>query len=622
MTAQQRSILSAALIQLRPEKGQVEHNLARVRQAVAHEASRGTRLAVFPETALSGYFVEGGVAEVSRSPEDVAAGLGAPPPGAPDVILGTYETGHEGIHNSAVYLAPDGDRWTVVHRHRKVFLPTYGVFQEARFVSPGTVLRAFDTRFGRVGLMICEEMMHSMVPSVLALDGAEFLVCLAATPSRDYGPAGGLPGNLERWDVTGRAIALEHGLPLLVCHLVGSEGGKLFAGGSVAYGSHGEILGRAELFREDRLEVTLDPGEGRRARTASPLLSDLRVALPHLLTAAEAASLRVEDRPGVAAGEVGRPLGQPAGDEPGGARTRKTEKGEAAGTEARAAGASGPPADIDPTDDSVLELDLELVERALVRFLEEEIRERRGFESVVLGVSGGVDSAVALFLAVKALGAENVHAFLLPYATSSPESRDHAERVLDAVGVPGRTISITGGVDAYVEAFEPEISDLRRGNLAARFRSMVLWDQSAALEALPLGTGNKSERLLGYYTWHADDAPPVNPLGDLFKTQVWALARHLDVPAEVRQKAPSADLVRGVDDEDELGVGYEVADLILHWLLVGRTPEDLIQAGFSENNVQRVHHLLEGTHWKRHLPTVAILSSTAIGEFYLRPVDY
>jgi len=579
----------------------VERNLARIRQMVSDEADRGTDLAIFPETALSGYFVEGGVVEVARTAGEVAVALGEPPPGAPDLILGTYETGREGTHNAAIYLSPADERWAVVHRHRKLFLPTYGVFQEARYVVPGTVVGAFDTRFGRVGLMICEEMMHSMVPTILALDGAEFLVCLAASPSRDYQPAGGLPGNLERWDVTGRSIAMEHGLPLMVCHLVGSEGGKLFAGGSVAYGSDGRVRGRAELFRADRLEVTLEPGEVRRARTASPLLADLRVAFPHLLAAAGEAMERKEDR-----------HGWPTGDE--GAFDH--------GTAGTGADPSEAPVDIDPSDASVLALDLPLVERALVRFLEEEIRERRGFESVVLGVSGGVDSAVALYLAVKALGPENVHAFFLPYATSSPESREHAELVLDAVGVEGRVISITDGVDAYVQGYEPEISDLRRGNLAARFRAMVLWDQSASLEALPLGTGNKSERLLGYYTWHADDAPPVNPLGDLFKTQVWALARHLGVPAQVREKAPSADLVEGVDDEDELRVGYEVADLILYWLLEGREPKELVEAGFSASDVERVHQLLEGTHWKRRLPTVAMISSSAIGEFYLRPVDY
>ena len=137
-----------------------------------------------------------------------------------------------------------------------------------------------------------------------------------------------------------------------------------------------------------------------------------------------------------------------------------------------------------------------------------------------------------------------------------------------------------------------------------------------------MGTGNKSERLLGYFTWHADDSPPINPLGDLFKTQVWALARQLGVPEEIVVKAPSADLVRGVHDESEIGVRYEVADRILYWLLEGYRPEDLVRAGFAEEAVERIGARLQGTHWKRELPTVATLSENAIGEFYLRPVDY
>ena len=148
------------------------------------------------------------------------------------------------------------------------------------------------------------------------------------------------------------------------------------------------------------------------------------------------------------------------------------------------------------------------------------------------------------------------------------------------------------------------------------------FDQSAKLHALPIGTGNKSERLLGYFTWHADDSPPINPLGDLFKSQVWALARHLDVPSEVIDKPATADLIRGQTDEQDLGVSYPEADLILHHLLSGRHAEWLVDVGFDAGKVDIVRRRLEGTHWKRNLPTVAMLSGTTIGEWYLRPVDY
>ncbi|MBT8404235.1 MAG: NAD+ synthase [Gemmatimonadetes bacterium] len=274
------------------------------------------------------------------------------------------------------------------------------------------------------------------------------------------------------------------------------------------------------------------------------------------------------------------------------------------------------------SDPSLLELDLPLVENALVRFIREEVVERRGFRSVVLGVSGGVDSAVSLFLACRALGPENVYGFRLPYATSSEDSLEHARLALEATGANSRTIEITGPVDAYLKAEEPDADGQRRGNLMARTRAVILFDQSARLHALPLGTGNKSERLLGYYTWHADDSPPINPLGDLFKTQVWALARHLGVPDEIVDKPASADLIQGVHDEDELGIGYAAADPILHWLVRGYTEDDLVRSGFDAGEVAVVHRRLSSTHWKRELPTVAMLSSSAIGAFYLRPVDY
>ncbi len=151
---------------------------------------------------------------------------------------------------------------------------------------------------------------------------------------------------------------------------------------------------------------------------------------------------------------------------------------------------------------------------------------------------------------------------------------------------------------------------------------IALFDRSAALAALPIGTGNKSERLLGYFTWHADDTPPVNPLGDLFKTQVFALARHLGVPDAIVNKAPTADLVAGQTDEGDFGITYARADMILHWLLHGFPPEKIQALGYRPEEVDLVRGRLDSTHWKRRLPTVAVLSGTAINEFYLRPVDY
>ncbi|MDH4044485.1 MAG: NAD+ synthase, partial [Gemmatimonadota bacterium] len=268
-----------------------------------------------------------------------------------------------------------------------------------------------------------------------------------------------------------------------------------------------------------------------------------------------------------------------------------------------------------------LAIDPALVERWLVAFLQGEVRQQRGFTKALVALSGGVDSAVTAALAARALGPEKVTGVRLPYRTSAADSLDHAEVIAKQLGIALETIDITAAVDGFY-GDRDRSDDTRRGNVMARVRMIALFDLSAKYGALPLGTGNKSERLLGYYTWHGDDAPPVNPLGDLFKTQVLVLARHLGLPAEVVDKAPSADLVQGQTDEGDLGISYERADRILEALIAGFEPEEIVARGFAAAEVRLVQSRLDGTHWKRQLPTVAMLSSSAIGESYLRPVDY
>ncbi len=604
--------LRVGLAQFKPTKADVVSNLSGIREVITEQAG-AVDLLVFPEAALTGYFLEGGVAEAARSATDVAKGLGPPPEGAPDVVLGFFERHRRRLHNSVVYLTPGERGFEVTHVHRKMFLPTYGVFDEGRFVEAGKRVRAFDTRFGRVGLLICEEMWHSLPPTILAVGGAELIIAVSASPARDFSPGGeGRPHNLSRWDALAPATAVEHGVFVVVSQLVGSEGGKVFPGGSIAVGPDGSVLARGPLFEAGVTVAQLEAADLDRARVASPLLADLERTLPQLQRALSDAQ-RSDQAPASDSADLDDPDSDRA--DPDGADSDAGELGlEQVGSTAHK------PAH--PDDDSLLDLDMPLVESALLEFIREEVVRQRGFERVVIGLSGGVDSSVSLLLAVRALGPENVTGFRLPYATSSQESLDHAALVLDASGAEGRTIEITEAVDAYVQKHEPDLSPLRRGNLAARLRSVILFDQSAKLGALPLGTGNKSERLLGYYTWHADDSPPINPLGDLFKTQVWALARHLGVPEVIIDKPASADLVRGVHDEDELGISYHRADPILHWLLHGYTADELKRDGFTEGDVDCVWRRLSATHWKRELPTVAMLSSTAIGEFYLRPVDY
>jgi NAD+ synthase len=229
---------------------------------------------------------------------------------------------------------------------------------------------------------------------------------------------------------------------------------------------------------------------------------------------------------------------------------------------------------------------------------------------------------VVAYLAAEALGAGQVTALRMPFRTSHPASLDHAGLVIDALGLRAETIDITGAVEALAAKLADPPDSSRLGNICARMRMITLFDRSAALGALPLGTGNKTERLFGYFTWHADDTPPVNPLGDLFKTQVWALARHLGVPEAIVDKPPTADLVEGQTDEADLGISYAKADAILHWLLMGYPADAIVASGPTAAEVERVRTRLDSTHWKRKLPTVAMVSQTAIGEYYLRPVDY
>lgn len=266
-------------------------------------------------------------------------------------------------------------------------------------------------------------------------------------------------------------------------------------------------------------------------------------------------------------------------------------------------------------------IDPELAATWLVAFLRDEMIARRNVKRAVVGLSGGVDSAVTAFLCARALGPENVYAFRLPYKSSSSASLSDAQLVIDAIGIQSRTIEITAAVDGYLQ-FEPDADARRRGNVMARTRMLVLFDQSAKLDALPVGTGNKTERMLGYFTWHADDTPPLNPLGDLFKTQVWALARYLGVPASVIDKAPSADLEANQTDEGDLGISYASADAILAQMLVGYSDAQLVEHGFAASDIATVRRRVDTTHWKRHLPTTAMLTNTAINEFYLRPVDF
>jgi len=605
--------VTLALAQFQPRKGDHAGNVARIAALLRQAAALDPRpaLVCFPEAATSGYYLEGGVREHAVTAGQLAADLhvayGA---GAPvDVCLGFYEVWRNRLFNSALYVTLGEDAPLVRHVHRKVFLPTYGMFDEARFVEPGRDIRAFDTPLGRVAMLVCEDVWHSLTGSIAALDGAQLIIVPTAPPARGVQPKhDGVPGpaSLSRWERLARDMADEHGVYVALVHLVGSEGGKQFPGAAMLAGPKGEVRARGPVFTEALVVATIDLGDVTRARADMPLIADLETMLPHL-------------RDALAKIDAGVPHlltfdGMEAIDGLSPCRAVSSES-SAAGDDAVPVVVAQAVAAVSP-----LEIDGALTEEWLVHFLRDEMR-RRGFTRAVVGISGGVDSAVTAYLAARALGPANVVGVRMPYRTSSPESLAHAQLVIDALGIESRTLDISAAVDGYL-ALEPDADAARRGNVMARLRMIALFDLSAKHTAIPLGTGNKTERLFGYFTWHADDSPPINPLGDLFKTQVWALARHLGVPEVIIGKAPSADLVVGQTDEHDFGISYPRADDILNWMLSGHDDADLVRRGFDAAEVALVKRRLSSTHWKRRLPTVAMLSSTAIGESYLRPVDY
>src|SRR3954462_2248928 len=617
-------LVHVAIAQFKPRKADFRANIERLATLFAQIEELDPRPTVLalPETALTGYVLEGGVREEAMTAGamarelDAAYRAGARSPRSLDVTLGFYEVWNNKLYNSALYVTLGNGEPQIRHVHRKMFLPTYGLFDEERFVERGREIRAFDTSWGRAAMLVCEDAWHSMTATIAALDGAQIIFVCSAPPARGPWPkTDDVPGpaSVSRWERLIRDIADEHGVFVMLSNLVGSEGGKLFAGAALVAGPKGEVRGRGPLWEEAVVTGTLDLADVTRARADMPLVADLEVMAPHLASSLEAVRNRAPvklryDDPGC----------EPTIENP---RAPATRAGSA-----RATISQGEPFAIVQIPSrsrqpaAPLDIDPELTAEWLTEFVREEMRQRN-FEKAVIGVSGGVDSAGTAYLGARALGAKNVIGVRMPYRTSSPASLEHAQLVIDALGIRGETIDISPAVDGYLQ-HAPEADAGRRGNVMARMRMITLFDLSAKYRAIPLGTGNKTERLFGYFTWHADDSPPINPLGDLFKTQVWTLAKHLGVPSVIVSKAPSADLVVGQTDEGDFGISYPKADELLNWMLSGYSEQDLVARGFNAADAALVRKRVESTHWKRRLPTVAMVSPTAINESYLRPVDY
>ncbi len=271
---------TAAAVQIAPFKGDIEANARQIGAAAARCSKEGADLVVFPETSLSGYFLEAGTADVALSASEamnkVAAQIGKPERDL-DVIFGFYERADGAIYNSSLHASFSAGGANLVAVHRKFFLPTYGVFDEERFVARGRQIEAYDTRFGRMSMLICEEIWHSAAPMIAALKGAETIAAISASPARNF--AEGTFANLDRTRRLLRAISEEHGVWCINAMLVGFEGGKGFSGGSVVVDPSGRIVAEGPALEEHILMAEIDLGEIERVRSQSPMLADLRSVL-------------------------------------------------------------------------------------------------------------------------------------------------------------------------------------------------------------------------------------------------------------------------------------------------------------------------------------------------------
>ena len=522
--------LAVGLAQIKPAKADIRANLSKIREAASATAPR-VDLLVFPEAVVSGYFLEGGVAESALSAEELASGLGQTDADSPDLVVGFYERWRRRLYNSVAYLTPHDGGWRPVHVHRKMFLPTYGVFQEARFVEPGTELRAFDTRFGRMGMAVCEELWHAIVPTVLALDGAELLVCVSASPARDFRPGAGEAGIVTRWSELARGAAVEHGVYVALSQLVGSEGGKIFPGCSMIVGPDGAEVVRAPFLEEAVVTATLDGSALDRARGGSPLLADLEQMLPHLEVALR--RTRTPDR---------APNGPQARSE-----LRGTEHGSSV---------------CFPRSDDV---------RCW--------RSIRRWWSGCSWRSSGTRSCDAVDSSVWSWGSAVVWT---PRSLSIWPVGPWAPRTCTASACPTRPRHRIAWTTQH-SCWTPP------GPSPTRWRSRPPWTATSTPQTqryhlsvgatwprasgrspsstnrpgsarCPSGRGTRVSACSDTTPGTPTTRPPSTRMGDLFKTQVWALARHLGVPTEIVEKPASADLIRGVHDEDELGISYHRAD--------------------------------------------------------------
>jgi NAD+ synthase len=268
-----------------------------------------------------------------------------------------------------------------------------------------------------------------------------------------------------------------------------------------------------------------------------------------------------------------------------------------------------------------LKINTDIARKMLTGFIADEIA-KTGLRRAVMGLSGGIDSALSAYLSAEALGADNVLAVRMPYRTSSADSLSDADAVIESLGIQSLTVPITEMADPLINRFS-DMSNTRKGNIMARLRMTILYDQSVAFGGLVMGTSNKTEILLGYSTIYGDSGVALQPIGDLFKTQIRQLSAALGLPESVRQKAPSADLWEGQTDEGELGYTYAEVDKVLFLLVDERyTVDEVVDEGFERAFVEKVWRRVKINHYKRTMPNIAKLSRRTVGHDFLYLRDY
>jgi NAD+ synthase (glutamine-hydrolysing) len=540
-----------ALAQINPIVGDLAGNRALILDRLADAKDAGADLVLFPELAVTGYPPEdlllrpGFVRAAEQSLEEIARsarGIAA--------VVGTPHFDRD-LYNAAAVCA-GGEVKAFV---KKRFLPNYGVFDEFRYFAPGDGIALFEHGETLVGVTVCEDMWQPGPPATdLALAGAELIVNISASPFH-------LLRDREREEMF-RTRARDTAAFVALCNTVGGQDELIFDGHSFVIDDEGAVLARAAGFQEELLVVDIEP-----TSVVSRRLTDTR------------RRALAQDR-----GDVGPVatihIGSPA-------RHDDT---------------------VSPTLTPFCD-DLEQMRLALELGLGDYVR-KNGFKEIVVGVSGGIDSALVAALAAEELGPERVHCVSMPSRYSSEGTRTDAQRLAESLGCDFREIAIEPMVESFIDglapSFEGHEADLTEENLQARIRGVVLMALSNKFGWLLVATGNKSEMSVGYATLYGDMAGGFALLKDVFKTDVFRLASHLNdragrevIPQSIIDRAPSAELRADQLDEDSLPP-YPVLDQVLAaYVEDDRTLEELSTDGFDPDVVQRAVKLIDRAEYKR-----------------------